>query len=325
MNLKRASVLLAVLIVALPVVAGTDDLLSLVPADAVSVGVVRVDELRNGEFAGMLFEQTSDLTTDGEALLFLQESGLDPMTDIDAVLFAMLPRAGSPDEGDLLVLVEGKFDPVRLAAAVVRKGPLPASAGGVAYYRIQSDDEHDGRHPTAAVSFPSTRMAIAGTEAAVVKALEARAAGGSTFLSASNIGRDLKNIDRSASAWAMMDVPRAARMGKSMTEALSGDESQSFGKALRYVSTLGVWASERRGNLEFGGVALSSDDETRALLEDVVRGITAAWRMAAREENPEWLPVIRSFEIGRDRIGVNIKGSIPVSLLRDHHQKVATR
>lgn len=328
MFVKQSAVAVIMVLLALPAVAGTDELLSVVPSDAVSVGVVMVDELKAGQLGGMLFEHTSDITTDGEAMLFLQEAGLDPMSDVSAVLFAMLPSAENAEEGEVLFVVEGSFDPVRLAAAVTRHGAVPASAaGGGVYYRITGSetDESDDDHKKPVVSFPSTTMTIAGTEAAVVRALEQRAAGGSSFLAASNIGRDLAKIDRNASAWAMMDVPRSARMGRSMTQKLSDGHAQSFGKALRYVSTMGVWASERNGNIEFGGVALTSDGDTRVLLEDVVRGITAAWRMGAREDNAEWLPVIRSFRIGRDDAGVSIKGAIPISLLKDQKQKLATR
>lgn len=331
MNPRRVLILFALLLITVSAFAGTEEMFSLVPADSVTVGVVRVDQLRSGQFGGMLFEETSDITTDGEAMLFLQESGLNPMTDVDTVLFAMLPREGAPEQGELLLLIEGRFEPTRLASAVSRRGALPQMAGGVAYYTIDETHDHDEGEEhehgdvRPAVAFPSPTLAIAGTEAAVVEALEIRAAGGSNFLSASNIGRDLGAIDRDAAAWAMMDVQRSARMGRSMTEKLDDEQAQNFGKALRYVSMMGVWATERNGNIEFGGVALSSDEETRVLLEDVVRGITAAWRMAAREENPEWLRVIRGFEIARDDAGVNIHGAIPVALIKDHEKAVAER
>lgn len=327
MNMKRSVVAVLALMLALPAVAGTNEMLAIVPSDAVSVGVVRIDQLKAGQFGSLLFEHNSDITTDGEAMMFLQEAGLDPMSDVSALLFAMLPSEESPEDGELLFLVEGNFDPARLAAAITKRGAVPASsAGGVAYYRLQSPEgEEDHHERTPVVSFASRTLTIAGTEAAVVRALEQRASGGSNFLTASNIGRDLAKIDRNASSWAMMDVQRSARMGRSMMEKLSDEHAQSFGKALRYVSTMGVWASERNGNIEFGGVALTSDGETRVLIEDVVRGITAAWRMAAREDDPEWLPVIRSFEIGRDDSGVSIKGAIPIALLKDHKAEIASR
>ena len=326
MNPKRIAFSFLVVLLALPAVAGTSELLSIVPADAVSVGVVSIDDLKSGQFGSLLFEHNSDITTDGEAMMFLQEAGLDPMSDVSAILFAVLPREGNPEEGEVLLLVEGNFNPSRLAAAITRRGAVPeSSAGGVAYFRLDVDDEGEEPRRTPVVSFASTTLTIAGTEGAVVKALEQRAAGDSRFLVASNIGRDLAKIDRNASSWAMMDVQRSARMGRSMIDDLDDEQARSFGKALRYVSTMGVWASERNGNIEFGGVALTADGETRVLLEDVVRGITAAWRMAAREENPEWLPVIRSFEINRDDAGVRINGSIPIALLKDHREQVASR
>ncbi len=327
MRYKHSVIAVLAVLLALPAIAGTDELLSLVPSDAVTVGVVRLDELKSGQFGGLLFEHTSDITTDGEAMLFLQEAGLDPMSDVNAVLFAMLPSAENAEKGELLLVVEGRFDPARLAAAVMRHGAAPvASAGGSIYYRpTETPDgkEVDDQVPVA--SFVSSTVTIAGTEAAVVRALEQRAAGGSDFMVASNIGRDLAKINRKASAWAVMDVQRSARMGRSMTQKLSEENADSFGKALRYVSTMGVWASEKNGNIEFGGVALTSDGETRALLEDVVRGVTAAWRMAAREENPEWLPVIRSFKVDRDDAGVNINGAIPIALLKDKKEQLASR
>lgn len=324
--MKRNPILVAALslLVTFPLFAGTDELLTLVPADAVSVGLVRIDELKDGELGGMLFEHTSEITIDGEAMAFLQEAGLDPMSDVDALLFAMLPREGDPEEAEVLLLIEGRFDPVRLGSAVARRGASTRSAGGSAYYAVAGEDEEGGQR-SVAIGFPSRGLAVAGTEAAVVESLTLRSTGGSRFLAASNIGRDLGTIDRRAAAWAVMDVQRAARMGRKMTRDLEGEHADSFGKALRYVSTMGVWAAEKNGNLEFGGVALSSDDETRVLLEDVVRGITAAWRMAAREENAEWLPVIRSFEVRRDDSGVRISGRIPVGLLEDQKQKIANR
>lgn len=326
MNPKRTVLTFLIVLLAIPAVAGTDELLSIVPVDAVSVGVVRIDELKTGQFGGLLLEHNSAITTNGEAMEFLQEAGLDPMSDVSAVLFAVLPRAGDPAEGELLLLVEGNFDPARLAAAITRRGAVPeSSAGGVAYYRLDTDHEGDEPEKTPVVGFVSRTLTIAGTEEAVVKALEQRAAGGSNFLAASNIGRDLGRIDRKASSWAMMDVQRSARMGRSMMDELGDEHSQSFGKALRYVSTMGVWATERKGNIEFGGVVLTADGETRVLLEDVVRGITAGWRMAAREDDPEWLPVIRSFQIGRDDAGVSIKGAIPIALLKDHKAQIAAR
>jgi hypothetical protein len=318
---------LAMLVLSVPLFAATEDLLSLVPAEAVSVGAVRLDELRSGIFLERLFEETSDAVSDGEARLFMDEAGLDPRRDVDALVVAMIPRGAGESEVDVLVLFEGNFDRTRLSSAVARRGAQPRSAGGELYYLIHDDnadpDCKTGR--AGSVAFVSDRLVIAGTEPAVIRALDARAGGGTRFLGASNIGRDLREIDRTASAWVMIDVPRSARAGRGIGERWSDGAAAPLQQAMRHVSTLGLWASERNGHLEVGGVALAADHETRALLEDLLRGVTAAWRMAAREENAEWLPVIRKFEIDRNGQRVRIRGRIPISMLRERDQRLASR
>ena len=67
---------------------------------------------------------------------------------------------------------------------------------------------------SGAVAFLSPSLAIAGNERSVVNALAARASGGTGFLSRSGLAIDLGRIDRNATAWALVDVPRAARLTK---------------------------------------------------------------------------------------------------------------
>ena len=51
---------------ALPAAAATDDGLSLVPADAASVGVIHVADLRSSPLAARVFSDTDKLTVDGD-------------------------------------------------------------------------------------------------------------------------------------------------------------------------------------------------------------------------------------------------------------------
>ena len=62
------------------------------------------------------------------------------------------------------------------------------------------------------MAFPSSNLALAGTEAAVTAALAARAAGGTNFATASVLGPDIARIDGKATAWALIDVTRAQRL-----------------------------------------------------------------------------------------------------------------
>ena len=54
-----------------------------------------------------------------------------------------------------------------------------------------------------------------------------------------------------------------------------------------------------------GGVtATTLLPETRELLEDALKGLLATWRLTVQEKAPELIPMIRRFEVDRDRQGV---------------------
>jgi hypothetical protein len=117
--MKRALFfLLAIALMASPALAGgIDDALSLVPPDAASVGVIRLDELRSSPLAAKIFDDTDRLAGDGDATRFLEETGLNPKRDVDVVVVAASPAGGGAGESGL-VLFEGRFDPPRLQAAI---------------------------------------------------------------------------------------------------------------------------------------------------------------------------------------------------------------
>src|ERR1017187_5181731 len=95
----------------------TDESLSLVPPDAASVALVRFDDLRSSPLARKLFSDTDHITVDGDAARFLDAARLNPRTDIDTIVIVGLQPSGSTSP--LLAVVEGRFDPDRLAAAAV--------------------------------------------------------------------------------------------------------------------------------------------------------------------------------------------------------------
>ncbi|HEY5611333.1 MAG TPA: hypothetical protein VIL97_09015, partial [Thermoanaerobaculia bacterium] len=64
------------------------------------------------------------------------------------------------------------------------------------------------------------------------------------------------------------------------------------------------------------------DAETSQLIEETLRGLMAMWRMAAQEKHPEWVSVIRGFEIDRNADGISIKGSVPAGLLKETQKKI---
>jgi hypothetical protein len=307
-SLFRLSVVLTLTAaLALPVLA-KDDALSLVPANAVTVGMVKLGDMRTSPLSSMLFEHTDKMTADSEAAKFLAETGLSPTKDVDVLVIATSPRTNLGTEADVLVLAEGRFNAEKLTKALVTRGAVKKNG-----YLVLP--EEDGDKP--AVAFADS-LVIAGNERAVAAALAARAAGGTTFRSANGLGLDLGRVDRNATAWALVDVTRAARLTKGGTiNTGKGQSGDALAMALKSVSTLAVWATDKGNALELGAFGISSDGETLQLIEDTARGALSALRLAIKDKSPEMVPVLRSFEVSRKDDYVRIEGSIPGSTLRD--------
>ena len=120
-SLRTLAVFAAVAALALPALAA-DDALNLVPANAVTVGMVKVAEMRTSPLSGMLFQHTDRMSTDGEAEKFLLEAGLSPTKDVDVLVVATTPRTNLGTEAGVLVIAEGRFQPEKLTNALVSRG-----------------------------------------------------------------------------------------------------------------------------------------------------------------------------------------------------------
>ena len=310
--LKRIGLALALLaLVSVPAAAAASPgALALVPDDATTVGYVRVADLRSNPFQLRVFEETDKITADGDAAKFLVEAGLDLRNDVDSVVAC---TAAVPDaRGRTLVFFEGRYDPARIGAALVKRGAVSVSAagGGGDYYRLK--EGNSDREP-GALAFLGANLVAAGNESAVAAALARHASGAAGFSSGSGLGREFHRIDPASTAWVLVDVQKshAYREGGSGSGNASGVMA-----ALKSVSFAAMQATVEGDALTVKAVGLSDDEETRELLEDSLRGLTAAWRMAAQEKSPELVAAIRKFKVTRDGEGVTISGTLPGDLIR---------
>ncbi|MCK6684928.1 MAG: hypothetical protein L6R30_21210 [Thermoanaerobaculia bacterium] len=294
-----------------------EDGLSLVPADAAAAGMVRFSDLRTNPLGSRLFRDFDGITVDGDAARFLEESHLRVSQDVDTLVFAALPARNGMKDGDVLVVFEGRFEPEKLSAATAARGAVPRTATGGAYFLLPSkkDSAEPGR---GAVAFVSSRLVIAGTEPAVVRALEDRMAGGTSFLSSQGLGRHYTRIESGASAFALIDVtrfPKAKRQG-SETGGNSSDAGRVLVGAMSNVSLLALQVSTKGDALKLSAQGLSADAETRELIEDSLRGVLAAWRLAVQDKNPDAVSVLRKFKVSRDDESVTISGTLPGAVVR---------
>ena len=314
--LRSLVVMVVVAAMALPAMA-KDDALSLVPANAATVGMVKLADMRTSPLSGFLFLHTDKMSTDGEAAKFLAETGLQPTKDVDTIVVATTPRTTLGSEADILVIAEGRFQPEKLASAIIARGAVRKGA----YILLPEKEGEPG-----AVAFLSPSLAIAGNERSVVAALEARANGGTGFRSRGGLGIDLARVDTKATAWALVDVSRAARLAKGGDiNTGKGQSGEALQAAIKSLSTVAVWATDTGDSLQLGAIGLSNDTETLQLLEDTIKGALAAMRLAVKDKQPELVSVLRRFDINRKSDSISVEGSIPAESLREMMAKAKAK
>jgi hypothetical protein len=292
----------------------TEDPLALVPADAATVAVMKWSELRQTPLGAKVFRDLDHISGDDDAARFLEETGLTPREDIDTVIVAMTPGAkGTGDSG--LVVFEGRFDLARIGKALAsRNATLKTSAAGE-YYLLRERGDEPG-----AVALVNRGLLVCGNEAAVLATLARRESGGEGGLtSGQGLGRYLSRIDRDASAWALVDVARFPAARRS--ESGEGEPSRALVSAMKSVSFVTLEATVKSEGVDFAATGLSSDAESRDLLEDALRGVLAMWRLAVQDKAPDLVSVIRRFRIDNDSDGVSIRGTLPPGFLESLSEK----
>ncbi|MEA2344344.1 MAG: hypothetical protein QOF63_2513 [Thermoanaerobaculia bacterium] len=311
--MKRQFLAVVILALALaPAAFAKNDAMSLIPNDSVSVGVVRLADMRSSPLSAALFAQTAHISNDDDAMAFLRDSGLQPTKDIDVIVFATSPRTNLGSDADFLIAADGRFNVDRLSSAIVSRGAVKKASAHGTYFLMpkKSGDSHQG-----VVAFPDAHLALIGSEAAVLEALASRASGGTTFATTTGLGRDMSRIDAHATAFVLVDVPRAQRI-TGAPKLGSGSQSQAIGAALKNVSTVAIWATDSGDSLKLSAIGLSSDSETLGLVEDTLRGALSAMRLAVQEQSPDLVSVLRKFTVTRTDSSVSISGSVPAETFK---------
>ena len=281
-----------------------DDALALVPADAVTAGMLRVSDLRTSPLAARFFDEMDRATVDGDAARFLSEARLHPVDDVDLVVFA----ATNGEKGKALVAFEGRFEPRRLAAAAAARGAEARTAAGATYFLLK-DDRQTGKRSGGAVAFVSDRLLVAGSEEGVAAALAARAAGGTGFDRGAGLGAWLDRVNGNASGWLLVDRTKLPEAKGSVTISGNDGAVRNVIGAMNLVSAFTLEMTVKGDAIRLAGAGNSDDTETRDLLEDALRGILATMRIAAQEK-PDVVSAIRKFKVASDRNAVTISGTL---------------
>ena len=285
--------------------------------------MIRIADLRTSPLAARFFSDTDRLTVDGDAAHFLAETRLNPKEDVDTVVAAGSPKSAGGAAGWGLVLFEGRFDAAALSTAIAGRGAVKKSTPAGDYFLLP--DKHtttSSNREQGAIAFASDRLVIAGNESSVVAALARRSTGGTPFRSGAGLGQHLGRIDSGASAWALVDVTRlpakeaAARHANAQAQGGGMDAAASLVSSMKSVSLLALQATAKGDALKLNATGLVSDEETASLMEDALRGVLAAWRLAAQEKSPDTVAVLRKFTVTRDKSTVSIAGTLPGAAVR---------
>ncbi|MEO6325565.1 MAG: hypothetical protein ABIT01_19270 [Thermoanaerobaculia bacterium] len=338
--MKRSALALAAaaLLASAPVWAAgkSEDPFSLVPADAAAVGMVNLSDLRSSPLSSRLFSETDKMTVDGDAARFMEEARLKPREDVDVVVVAGTPNP-SHGESSGLVIFEGRFDTDKIAAALASRGAVRTATPNGAMFVLKDRDSAELKK-SGVLALLSSHLLVGGDEASVRAALAQRDAGGSSFRSGDGLGRRLSLIESGATAWALVDVTRMP-MGKHRSKGtVHGDLDVNVnGKdhhvtiredggadngiaalhgALQNVSLVALQATTKGDSLKLSMTGLSADEDTRELIEDSLRGILAAWRLAVQDKSPDMVSVLRRFKVSHDKEGVTVAGTLPGAAVR---------
>jgi len=322
--MKRPTVLLCALSAVLAGFAGAApasppaDGLALIPSDAVAVGQVRFDRLKSSSVSAGLFHETDAISADGKAARFLADAGLDPKKDVDSAIFS-LTSAGTGETGPLVVF-QGRFHPEALSAATASRGAVRVDAAPFPYYRLPNrPDEH--AHEAGAVAFVSPTLVIAGSEPALLHALDAYAAGTAGLPPHSFVSDAIGRVDTRSAAWAIVDAARIQRLHPPGAHESGDGPAAQLAGALRSLSLVTFQADVSGPSVSISATGVASDEETRQNLEDVLRGMLAAWRMSAQSKDPELVSAIRKIKVSRTDDGVTISGDVPASAFAKHESK----
>ncbi|MBM3779660.1 MAG: hypothetical protein FJW23_15715 [Acidimicrobiia bacterium] len=260
--------------------------LRLIPADAVVVAYADVRALMDSAVRRQLTPPNQPRRTSR----LQEETGLNPETDIDAVLMALAP-AGSAGDGGLLV-VRGAFDEVRIERSVRDRG------AAVVEYKGRRLFERASPENGMAVTFASPGVLVFGDAARVRAAIDA--AEGAPSVTGNQALMDLVADLPFGQAWAagrLDALAASARVPADLTSRLP---------AMSWFAASGRVDQGVEGHLTVQAI----DESAAADLRQVVQGFAALARLQVRQHEA-LASVLDSLQIGGQGSTVTVGLVVP--------------
>jgi hypothetical protein len=165
------------------------------PDETLGVFVFNVKQIRESKaYAKGMQKTVDDLLKKDEVQAILKEAGLDPTKDVDRVVLGIVP--GRDGMGGPFIVVEGRFDPDKLAAAAESLGKKSGGAKKLEIGKIKAYEIQFGPPEPAVVAFLNRGTVIVATSKEDIEKAAAKSEGKSkTAFKAKELSKLLAQLD----------------------------------------------------------------------------------------------------------------------------------
>jgi len=266
--------------------------LAYVPADARMVAYADVRDVMNSELRQKMRQFEPQGSTDAKNQ-FENETGIDIERDVDQIMAAAW-TSNTPNSPPL-VLARGRFDEDRIETLLREHGGTVQDYKGKRLL-VMSDNQH------VAVSFVEPGLVVAGSPAAVQKAIDTKLAGTGSVVDNAEVMKLIKDVD-DGNAWAV------AKFDSLTTQQLPPEIARQL-PPINWFAASGHIDSGVRGVVRVD----AKDEKSAQDLRQVIQGVMALARLQAGQR-AEFADLLNSLELGGQGTTVSLGFSVPGSLI----------
>lgn len=266
--------------------------LAYVPADAHMVAYADVRDVVSSELRQKLRQFEPQGSTDAKNQ-FETETGIDIERDVDQIMAAAW-TAATPNTPPL-VLARGRFDEDRIETLLREHGATVQDYKGKRLL-VMPDNQR------AAISFVEPGLVMAGSPAAVQRAIDTKQAGTGSVVDNAEVMKLIKDVD-DGNAWAV------AKFDSLAAQQLPPQIAQQL-PPINWFAASGHIDSGVRGIVRVE----AKDEKSAQDLRQVIQGVMALARLQAGQR-AEFADLINSLELGGQGTTVSLGFSVPGSLI----------
>lgn len=242
-----------------------------------------------------------------------EKTGLNPERDLDHVVIAGGPSAGSGRRHPGLVLVSGRFDRYKVSRAIETsgKGVTWKDHQGTTVYMFR-----EGRKGADAAAFLDDDTLVFGSQPAVEAAITSRAGGTAPLRTNASLMALLERVRPGSTFWMVGDQSLLSNLPQSIP-APSGSEGASL--QLPAVRNL-IVTGDLDPQIALEATADTADEAAAKNLADVVRGLLALGALQGNQK-PELKELVSSVSVSTEVNQVHVNARIPHALFQSLQPK----